>query len=485
MVLCIHAAAAEVNQSYVVVEGPDYGIPNAVYRIEQGQDVYLNDTIDITGQGWGEGIAWYGKYGEYSDPKYILPFSNYRRDLYRFYINPDIFAERYGMWYQYYGNATEPRGNLAMFNVKAYSRNITTTYPNGTMIEQSVFVSNGTSSLKEVVQKEVILPDIYVSDFVVARGDSLNTTASKAWVFGRVDGVYDSDGLLSEKDIWDLEVGSYKVVMHEPGRNGIFEVGYDARNALLTSPWRSVKQVNINDASPMVVMDRFKSMIKNTDDRIDTVNMEVQEPEITIARIDDVAAGNRIPEAYEPGVTLLDVRGYTNTENGTLLSFQIDPDSGKHKVWTTQAQQSSPGNMRFYQVYIPINKNQMTNGMHTIKGWVGDRAQVFADFPISELPADSFVPNATVRYVGDRNPWVAPVVVNVTVEVTKEIVRTVTVEVTPHPDVVYEQQLKARQQTDKEFWDGVTAIAGIGFLALIALSFLGYVATVLYRGKQE
>jgi hypothetical protein len=456
----IPIVAAETNQSYVVIQEPSYGPPNAVYRIEQGQDVYINDTVDITGQGWGDGIAWYGKYGESSDPKYILKFTDFRRDLYRFYINPDIFLQRTGMWYQYYGNATEVRGNLAMFNVKSFARNITTTYPNGTMMEKSVFVSNGTSSLK--VEKEVILPDIYVSDFVVCRGDSLNTTASKAWVFGRVDGAYDTDGLLSAKDIWDLEVGSYKVVLHDPGRNGIYEVGYDASSQLLTSPWRSVKQVSVADASPMVAMDRFKSMIKGTDDGIETLNLEVQEPTLTIARIDHVAAGNRIPEAYEPGVSLLDVRGYTNAENNTVISFKVDPDTSKYKIWTARAQQSNPGNMRFYQVYIPINLNEMPNGIHTIKAWNPQGAFVFADFPVSELPADSFVPNATMKYVGDRNPWVAPIIQNVTVEVTKVVIKTVVVEVTPKPEVVFEQQLEARRKVDAEFWMGSSIYLNLG-----------------------
>jgi hypothetical protein len=234
----------------------------------------------------------------------------------------------------------------------------------------------------------------------------------------------------------------------------------------------------------MVVMSRFKMMVDNTDDRTETLNLEVQGPDITIAQIDNTAAGDRIPEAYEPGVSVLDVRGYTNAENGTVLSFQIDPDTSKYKVWTTTAQQSSPGNMRFYQVYIPINLNQMPNGIHTLKAWNPQGAFVYADFPVSELPADSFVPNATVKYVGDRNPWVAPVIQNVTVEVTKEVIKTVVVEVTPRPEVVYEQQLAAKKAMDVEFWGKVSVIATAAFGGLALLCLIAYAATVIYRGRK-
>lgn len=473
----------------VVYETPDYGPPNPPYRIIQGQNVYLNDTIDISGMGWGTGVAWYGTYDDHKDPVYLYEFTDYKKSLYSFRIDPEIFASRPGMWYQYYGNdSVDTHGNLRAFNVISRYWNRTTTYENGTMIISSQSLDTGVSEVV-VPERERLLPDSYVADYVVARGDPLVIDADKLWVFGRIDGIYDTEsGVLSAKDIQGLSTGSYKLVTHSPGANGVYEAGYNAETDTLTSPWRNVAEVDMRGMNPQMVHDALKQMVLPTDDRLATYNLEVQDMEIAIAQVDDVAPGGRVPEAYEPGVTLLDIRGYTNAANGTELRFSIDNGKGgftSRPFWTTTAIETAPGNLRVYRIYIPINKNQMPPGIHTIKGWTPIGGEVFADFPINEIPADSFVPNATVRYVGDRNPWVAPVTVVVTQEIVKEVVKEVIVEVTPHPDVVYEQQLRAKQTADNEFWGSVTEWVKIGFLALAVIACLLYVGTVVYRGRKE
>jgi hypothetical protein len=473
----------------VVYETPDYGPPNPQYRIMQGQNVYLNDTIDISGMGWGTGVAWYGTYDDRTDPVYLYEFPDYKKSLYSFRIDPAIFAGRPGMWYQYYGNdSVDTRGNLRAFNVISRYWNRTTTYENGTVIVSAdAPPSDGASEI--VIPKEYILPDSYVADFVVARGDPLVVDSDKLWVFGSIAGIYDNpSGTISSKDIWGLPTGSYKLVTHSPGVNGVYEAGYNHDTDTLTSPWRSVKEVDARAMNPTMIHNALKQMILPTDDRLVTYDLEVQDQEITIAQFDDVAPGGRVPEAYEEGVTLLDIRGYTNVANGTELRFSIDNGKGGHTsrpFWTTNAIETAPGNLRVYRIYIPINKEQMPPGIHTIRGWTPRGREVFADFPINELPASSYVPNATVKYVGDRNPWVAPVTVVVTQEIVKEVVKEVIVEVTPHPDVVYEQQLRAKQDTDAKFWEMVTEYAKIGFVGLASIAGVLYLGTVVYRGRKE
>jgi hypothetical protein len=147
--------------------------------------------------------------------------------------------------------------------------------------------------------------------------------------------------------------------------------------------------------------------------------------------------------------------------------------------------ESEPGYLRYYQVYIPINKYQMTNGMHTVKGWTAIGGEVYADFPVSELPADSYVPNATLKYIGDRNPWVPNLTIPDPVIIEKEVIREVAVEVTPRPEVVYEQQLKAQQAIDKMFWDAVADIVKLGVILGAIVAGLMYIGTIIYRGRKE
>lgn len=439
LVTSLHASAEDANitESYVVVEPGLYPY-HEQYRIDQGQTVYVNDTIDIAGMGHGKlQLAWYGRYGEYFEPQYIITTSLFKRELINFWLDPDVFATRTGTWYQYYGNTTERNGNLLAFKVTDRMRNITTPFNNVT---------------EDVVKKSLYappLPEKHITDYLVARGDSFTINSSRVWIFGTLDGMYSHGGYFTPSEIGSLDIGSYKVVLHDPGRNGIFEVNYDVKNQMLTSPWKSVHDESVAGSQPMLDMDKVYQRVKATDDRVQTFNLEVQIPEIYVDSIDEVAVGSRIPIAYEPGMTLLDVRGYTNSMNGTVVTAVLDPDTQtvrtlKANTYTTKAYRENPGSMSSYQIYIPINKNQMPNGIHTIKVSTEIGSVMYHDFPISELPADSFVPNATLKYIGDRNPWVpTPTPEIITKVETKVVEKIVTVEVTPPQEMLDSAQRTA------------------------------------------
>jgi hypothetical protein len=122
-----------------------------------------------------------------------------------------------------------------------------------------------------------------------------------------------------------------------------------------------------------------------------------------------------------------------------------------------------------YQVYIPINKNQMPNGMHTITVTTAIGASMNYDFPISELPADSYVPNATLKYIMGENPWkpnltiADPIIIEKEKVVVKEIVK----EVAPSNETVYEQQRKALD--DKVMESAILIVELAGGLAVAFL----------------
>jgi hypothetical protein len=476
------------NSSFVISDEPTYGF-TPEYRLDaQGGTVYINDTIDNRGQGWNKALAWYGKYSESDDARYIL---DYNYDPYstknpkHFYIDPAIFSGRSGAWYQYYGNATERNGNLIAFVVKEEYRNYTMTLPNGEVFNMSMAISNSSRPVDAPIPKEQIMPEVPVTGYLIPHGESLTTNLSKVWLFGNTKGLYDRTGDISKADIQSLPVGSYKLVKQEPGNNTIIEVGYDSTTNQLTSPWKGIASIPIDGLQPMMVLDQFVNMERKTDDKIETYNMEIQEPDITINKIDEVDVGTRIQIKYEPGLTLLDVRGYSNVANGTKLYFVMDPDkqtvrSIERNTFITEAIKTSPGNKSYYRMYIPINKNTMYNGIHTIKAYTDIGGSVYSDFPVSEMPADSYVPNASLKYIGDSNPWKPNMTIPdpIIVVQTQRIVEYVKVNVTPEPEALNAAQKKAvAEKVGEIVTDGI--IIGVVILGLFL------VGRYLYRVNQK
>ena len=484
IVSVVSADDANANGSYAIVDSPVYPI-HEPYRISQGEDVYVNDTIDISGQGWGSGLAWYGKYQEYDQPQYIYTFTPYKHDVQNFWLNPAIFEGKSGVWYQYYGNETERNGNLEAFRVVNAYRNTSWTFPNGSVIVASEGLWNETNTTP--LPKPTILPEIKVSDYVIAHGDPLPTNFMKLWIFGRVDSIYNSGGNLTKEQILSLEDGAYKMISHEAGNNTIYEVGYDAATKTFASPWKNVQDVSIYGSQPMLDIDRFYSMIRGTDDKITTYNLDIEEPSITVVSIDEVDVGNRIPIKYEPGMTLLDVRGYSNVQNDTVITVVMDPDKQtvrtiKANTWTTNAIKTSAGNKSMYQVYIPINKNQMPNGMHTVSVTTAIGGRMRYDFLISELPSDSYVPNATLKYIGSNNPWepnmtVLPAV-TITIPVPGPVV-TVQEIITPSPEQIKDAAQKIVDEQNR----ATESVVVIVIVGLVALGFIGWFLYSIWRGK--
>ena len=484
VVVAVHAEDANATGSYAIVDSPVYPI-HEPYRITQGEDVYVNDTIDIAGQGWGSGIAWYGKYQESDVPRYIYQFTPYKHDVQNFWLNPAIFEGKSGVWYQYYGNNTERNGNLEAFRIVNAYRNTSWTFPNGTTMLASEGLWNETNVTP--LPKTTILPEIPVSDFVIAHGDPLPTNFTKLWVFGRVDSIYNSTGNLTKEQILSLSDGWYKIVYHEAGNNTIYEVGYDAVTKTFTSPWKNVQDVSIYGSQPMLDVDRFYSMIRGTDDQVKTFNLDIEEPSISVVSIDEVDVGNRIPIAYEPGMTLLDVRGYSNVQNDTLITVVMDPDKQtvrtlKANTWPAHAIKTSAGNKSMYQVYIPINKNQMPNGMHTVLVTTVIGGSMRYDFMISELPADSFIPNATLKYIGDSNPWKPNLTVLPAVTIPIPVpgpVQTIREIITPSPEQIKEAAQKIVNEQNR----ANESVAVVVIVSLIALGFIGWFLYSIWRGR--
>jgi hypothetical protein len=477
------------NGSIVVVETPqiDYNFTHfpasTTYRIAQGDNVYINDTIDVSGMGWGSGFAWYGKYGEFEQPQYIREFTNYRNDMMNFYIDPAIFLTRTGMWYQYYGNKTEKQGNLAAFKVLNTYRNLTVTFPNGTVVNQTEYIRNASAFKPLVIPQESILPEVHEADYLLAIGDPLILKSygpAQVWIFGRVDqtfGVSNDDNMtFPSKDFLNFEPGAYTLIIQHSGNNTEFDVRSHNGTLQYQDGWNGVKTVDVSALQPGMVKQQVESLIGKTDDTYEEHTLQIQEPLITITRMDDVWLNSKMLEFHidnTADVTFKDIRGYTNLQNGTNITVVLDKQYngiGRPRSFTyAQTWKTNQGNRTMFQAYIPIIWDTIPLGIHTITASGPFGSYVDANFPVEVMPADSFRPNATLKYTGDANPWKPNLTIPAPIVVTKVVTQVVTVEVTPSDAQVQEQQKVAWDKKVKEIFDMVVyygAIVIVGFTVL-------------------
>lgn len=464
---------------------------DAYERITQGSDVYINETYDISGAtGWAESIAWYGRYADYPDESVIpyvvnLPGKTHtsERSQYYYTIANYTFYTMPGKWFQYYGNGTasdETHGNLLVFNVV---REIPVKFneTNTTGIISYEIIDNTTPV---VIPVEPLLPEKHVADYLVARGDSLNfnvTNISSVWIFGRVDGLYDYHSVkdrvdITTKSIEKMEPGSYSLLLQTP-KDAVdyFTVRYNKENDCIEwfDPSRfDVFSMSTEGYSPQVMLNKLEGIFPQSRDTYTLQKMVVQDPSVTIVRVDEV---------YKNGTSVLDVRGYTNAANGTKVSIVFDPERQTPRTlrahtYTGEAIRASPGNMSYYRIYVPIDWDDIKPGVHTLKAFTAIGGEVYKDMVVSDMPADSYRPNATVRYIEGRNPWV-PTPTPITVikkEIEKVTVeRTIQVNVTPSNEQVYSEVAKFGT-------DILVAVVIIGVIG----GFVWYASSVYLRGRK-
>jgi hypothetical protein len=192
---------------------------------------------------------------------------------------------------------------------------------------------------------------------------------------------------------------------------------------------------------------------------------------ITISRADEV---------WHNGKAVLDIRGYTNVANGTPITVTLDEKNFVDYKASTTAVRTSPGNLSYYRAYVPLDyENLAANAMnHTLIARTDIGGSIQKDFKISTMPADSFRPNATLKYIEGRNPFVpTPTPEVITVVKTQIVTQTITVPVTPSNETVYEQQKKAQEDVT---YNWVT-LAVTALVALIVLIGVGLYALMVWR----
>lgn len=447
----------------LLIAPPTHG---EIIRIDQGSNVYLNGTYDISGvTGWvnpkdGENyIRWCGGYDCYEGSKEVilkLPLKttkNGSASQYHYWIDPDYYGNRTGYWFQYDGTSDDDHGNTVAFRVMASYENIVSVTNHTINVNKSYLEGNVTEVQKPI---QGVLPERPVSDYLLARGDVFNLAIfepEKIWIFGRNGNIYDFDtfgkNISLSGDITQLlEPGSYYILHQFPGQNGDYDVRFFDEKIQWKTDWSGINNIDIKGVQPLLVKNQVVSAINKTDDTTFVQKLEVEEPSVTIEGFTEIAmpstyTGYEYYRMNKGVVSLFDVRGYTNANDGTIVSVILDEDRHTRKdisryTFTGIAKRNYEGNRSMYQVYVPIVWDDMTIGEHTLKVMIPGGASAQKQFPVSILPPDSYKPNATVKYAIDENPWKPNLTVPTPIVITKtiEVVKNVEVKVTPSQESV-------------------------------------------------
>lgn len=493
--------ASAFNDTDVVIDIP---------YITQGEVVYVGDTVDISGvvPPYPQLAYWDGHDMYDSAPSYNFTMSDYKRDYYKFNISSEVFGNRLGNWYKYSG-VFEPRGNNIAFVVKSKPMtNYTMTLQNGTVLNLTSI--HNVTYTPYVMPKPTILPEKHIADYLVTREESFNISVddtSAVWVFnGRNNDILYSKNntalevIFDQSTIQNIEPGEYKIVIQSIGNfsNGL-DVIYDQHNSIIKWFDREnfkVHQIDATNLEPESAITLFKQIFPHVPDQYQIKKLAVQEPEITIVSMDKLYSANAKEYFHDidmiGNVTLMDVRGYTNVLPGTNITVTLDETKtdprliSKTATFRGKAEGEYLGDMRQYRIYVPLYWDSLSIGVHTLTARTEKGGVMYADFVVSELPEDSYVPEAKLRYVEDRNPWVpTPTPEVVKVVETREVIKPIEVPVTPSP----EQVAEAQRKISEEEWNKNVALAAIvivcGIVLIISAFGIKYLVSVYRRVKKN
>jgi len=486
--ISLNASAIDIaatNTSYIIVseinETPN--LQETIPYIYQGDTVYVGDVIDISGAAPPyASLAYWNGYDMYdSEPTYVMELPDSSQGYYKFNLSFEIFGNRLGRWYKWDGDF-EKRGNNHIFTVNPKLwHNSTLTFSNGTAIVTSEEIPQNYTRHK--VQPAPLMPEKFVSDYLVAKGDEVAFPEGdyRIWVFGRTDGIYAREEHNITKDqIFNMGVGNYDVVFQYHGNNTIYDASCGPNNCDVLIPGLyGKKPVNIYGYQPLVVYDKLKEMLAGTDDKLVEYDLRIEDPYITI---------NQADETEYTTHSALNVRGYSNVANGTKITVSLDEKSAYYKDLKkmqieTSAVRISVGNLSYYSVDIPFNYEDIAADArnHTLTARTELGGIVQKDFKVSLMPADSYRPNASLKYIEDRNPFVptpTPEIRTVVVTQTIEVVKQITIPVTPTNEQVREEQ-------DKIITDKIVLILFVVVGSCIIAAIAWYAYSVYKRGRKH
>jgi len=483
-------AETALNESTVtILEDPTPQASNVskadlpVERISQGQCVEIGRYYDISGViGWSTQFSYYGKYSDALSPengtytmKKIIDHPMSMRGLGKYYIDPAIFGDSEGVWYQVstlsVNSNHEWAGNMQAFKVQSYCPE---------ELPETVVKVQQNESMNET--EALPLPVEHVTDILVVRGDSVAYSdariaeGSKVWIFGIEKGLYDIPTpnqtlILTSEQTQSLPEGRYHIIVDSPGKNRIVESAYDPETEIVSSPLRATPDITFYGVSSQVAYGNYIDwMWKYSDDDTTLIDMQLQDDYINVYSIEVTNPENQ---------TGLTIKGYTNLRNDSVVYATINEDV--YGALVTRAHGAvvgdNVGDLRQFVIKSKIDINELVAGRASIATVHGEHdAKVSVPFYVYNNPEGHYIPTQYNKYIAGNLyvPTPTPEIIIMptpTPEVIEKIVEvTVTIPVTPSQEQVNEAQKGALLE--------LLVIIGSG-LALLVM--IGYGLSVLVR----
>lgn len=487
----------DTSTIYVAQQGAK-SYPYPIYYVNQGDKVFFGDHIDISGVAQGyQALAWFSKgYPSEGTTAYIIELPDPKYQWYNVYIDQDFFKQYPGNWYKWNGYVEESANQLA-FTVKPYTR------PANATIIQTI---NATKIEEQQQAARQLLPEKKVADYLTVHGQYLNIKTMneppfRVWIFGTKDYIYqlESDDYtlrITREQIDGLKTGKYTILIQYRGINRGYDVSWnpdkEELGRLSTDAWQKPKILEEAGKQPLMVLTDLKSLLEETDDKYETFSLEVQDPMLQVNGLDFVEV--RDAKAYyndvslRGNVSIYRVVGYTNVLPMTGVKFALDEDEvgTQNAQWFSgEAKGSDPGAMRQFLVNVPIYKDNMKEGMHTLSGYTSVGGSVYYDFPVNIAPDHSYIPDQDVKYIGDENPWKANLTtVTITIPVPGPTQK-IYVNVTPSDEQVRAQQQAVLEKINQDNIAYQWFVLLLFFTIIVGGSLIAYVVYTYYRAKKD
>lgn len=404
-------------------------------RIMQGQCVEIGRTYDISGLGWYTGyIGWYGSYEDAFSPsndtlKYRIEVPNSRKKLLNYYIDPKEFFTRQGYWYVVYKNE-ESSANNRLFYVSSKCEYV----PKQSELNVS---KNNTQPIR--------LPVKEGGGYILAKGDGLQypyfgINESRVWIFNE-DGIYDREYnvsfnatpnetvLVRPDDFKSSPSDIYTIAVITKGTNNIYEARYNKSSRSIISPFVDGNKIDTTGFTPGLVLKALREYMNSTiDDQMQTVTVDVQDPQIYVAQMDETRVSDNM--------SILDIRGYTNLAAGTKIFVDVDSYQSNVKVPSTETAytltEGDPLEWRQFHVLLPILYRGQTVGDHFLLVRTEDGSvEATAPFYIRREEIKNYVKPETIMWV-DNSPYLKPIIiVNETVKEVTVIKEKIVKEIEP------------------------------------------------------
>lgn len=429
---------------------------SGIIRIDQGQCVEPNQTVDIAGLGWYSGyIEYFGRYydgygvGDSNDLQALYRIK--ATDLKHFWLDPSYFGDKYGWWYSgYTNNESSSAGYDRLFYVAEHCN--VTLEQKKEIVQEAINESQMLAAMRANITALPIKKSGY--DVVISRGLTTSLEAkggTHRWVFGTDadDGIYDIEvspwnaTTFEAQTTWNVKSGVYNVLLVSPGKNGILEEIYNAEKGVIESPFRSQQDTDIRGYDPQTVKDRLVAKIAGSydDSIVSSWNLLLENPKIEVAKIDYRTLQNNH--------TMVAIAGYTNANYGDTLKIQMDVEKGVAlDTHTWVAEVVNNGGMSAYRswnssfIFFTQDENPGPHTFTVSSDETGATATV--TFYIYRELADHYQSESKLQYVGN-SPFLTPPTPEIIVKEVPGPVQTVIVHDTPSPEEI-------RAVSDQSAW---------------------------------